>query len=110
MLEKMVPDITRTAELVQEIAAASAEQYSGGSQIKAAILELDRVVQQNTAESEHVAAASEELASHAAQVREAIDYFRMETGPARRAGTAQARPRALPAGGAGGGPGDFERY
>ncbi|MBU4193355.1 MAG: methyl-accepting chemotaxis protein, partial [Proteobacteria bacterium] len=114
MLEKMVPDITRTAELVQEIAAASAEQYSGGSQIKAAILELDRVVQQNTAESEHVAAASEELASHAAQVREAIDYFRMETGPVRRAGTAQARPRALPAGGSGSGSGGmsggFERY
>jgi methyl-accepting chemotaxis protein len=108
MLEKMVPDITRTAELVQEIAAASAEQYSGGSQIKAAILELDRVVQQNTAESEHVAAASEELASHAAQVREAIDYFRLERG-GKGAKDRQGRtaPRALPAAS----PGDeFERF
>ncbi|WP_285907309.1 methyl-accepting chemotaxis protein [Pseudodesulfovibrio pelocollis] len=98
MLEKMVPDITRTAELVQEIAAASAEQYSGGSQIKAAILELDRVVQQNTAEAEHVAAASQELAGHAAQVREAIDYFHLDHGPAVRA-RATARPASgLPVG------------
>jgi methyl-accepting chemotaxis protein len=107
MLEKMVPDITRTAELVQEIAAASTEQFSGGSQIKAAILELDRVVQQNTAESEHVAASSEELASHADQVREAIGYFRLRSG---RGGTVRAvrpRPSALPAGDA---PDDFERF
>ncbi len=77
MLEQMVPDITKTAELIQEIAAASIEQHEGSAQINSAILELDRVVQQNTAESEEVAASSEELASHASVMQQAIGYFRL---------------------------------
>ena len=99
MLEKMVPDITRTAELVQEIAAGSQEQQTGSSQIKSAILELDRVVQQNTAESEHVAASSEELASHASLLQETIGYFRLSRRsgrPAPAVRVAKAAPKSLP--------------
>ncbi|MDD3312165.1 methyl-accepting chemotaxis protein [Pseudodesulfovibrio sp.] len=77
MLQKMVPDIIRTAELVQEIAAGSTEQQEGSNQIKHAIMELDRVVQQNSAESEEVASSSEELASHAALLQETISFFRL---------------------------------
>ncbi|BCS89220.1 methyl-accepting chemotaxis protein [Pseudodesulfovibrio sediminis] len=80
MLEKMVPDITRTAELVQEIAAGSSEQSSGAEQIKTAVRELDNVVQQNASESEHVAGASEELAAHATQLQETIGFFRLSEG------------------------------
>jgi methyl-accepting chemotaxis protein len=88
MLDKMVPDITRTAELIQEISASSDEQNTGATQIKDAVLELDRVVQQNAAESEHVAAASETLSGHAMQLQQIIGYFRLG-GP----GGAPARPR-----------------
>ncbi|MBI9079625.1 MAG: Cache 3/Cache 2 fusion domain-containing protein [Pseudodesulfovibrio sp.] len=77
LLDKMVPDITKTAELVQEIAAGSQEQHTGSNQIKTAIQELDSVVQQNTAEAEHVAASSEELASHAALLQETIGFFHL---------------------------------
>jgi len=77
MLGKMVPDITSTAELVQHIAAASEEQNTGSTQIKSAILELDRVVQQNSSESEELAASSETLASYAQQLQETIGYFRI---------------------------------
>jgi len=77
MLDKMVPDITRTAELIQEISASSDEQNTGATQIKDAVLELDRVVQQNAAESEHVAAASETLSGHAMQLQQIIGYFRL---------------------------------
>ncbi|CCH49058.1 methyl-accepting chemotaxis protein [Pseudodesulfovibrio piezophilus] len=80
MLEKMVPDINKTAELVQEIAVGSNEQHTGATQIKNAMLELDRVVQQNSAESEEVAASSEELASHAAIMQENIGYFSIGVG------------------------------
>ncbi|BDQ38104.1 hypothetical protein SYK_24640 [Pseudodesulfovibrio nedwellii] len=80
MLGKMVPDITRTAELVLEISTASHEQTTGSSQIKNAILELDRVVQQNSAESEELAASSEELAGHAAQLQQVIGFFRLRAG------------------------------
>jgi len=88
MLQKMVPDIIRTAELVQEIAAGSTEQQNGSNQIKSAIMELDRVVQQNSAESEEVASSSEELASHAALLQETISFFQL--------GTQAPRPAARP--------------
>ena len=48
MLSKLVPDIQRTAELVEEISAASREQNAGASQINTAIQQLDKVTQQNT--------------------------------------------------------------
>jgi len=99
MLDKMVPDITKTAELVQEIAASSIEQSSGSAQIKGAILELDRVVQQNSAESEELAASSETLASHAEQLQEIIGYFHLgNTGmaPTPTVRVASARSQALP--------------
>ena len=89
MLEKMVPDIIRTAELVQEIASGSSEQHTGSTQIKSAILELDRVVQQNSAESEEVASSSEELASHAALLQDTISFFRL-------GGQAPMQPSAAP--------------
>jgi methyl-accepting chemotaxis protein len=97
MLQKMVPDITKTAELVQEIASASEEQHTGSGQIKSAILELDRVVQQNSSESEELAASSETLASYASQLQETIGYFHIgATGRPRTAQVRVARPAAKP--------------
>jgi len=100
MLDKMVPDITQTAELVQEISVASDEQQSGSGQIKNAILELDRVVQQNAAESEELAASSETLASHATQLQQTIGFFRLAAGqhtppPPRNPVVKAAPPRQL---------------
>src|SRR6201999_2150874 len=43
MLAKLVPDIKRTAELVEEITAACREQDVGSSQINQAIQQLDKV-------------------------------------------------------------------
>ena len=48
MLAKLVPDIQRTAELVEEISAGSREQNAGAAQINTAIQQLDKVTQQNT--------------------------------------------------------------
>jgi len=99
MLEKMVPDITRTAQLVQEIAAGSEEQHVGSAQIKDAILELDRVVQQNSAEAEHVAASSETLAGHATQLQDIISFFRIGVQPQRApkpVRVAKSAPAQLP--------------
>lgn len=77
MLTKMVPDIKRTAELVQEIAAASAEQNAGAGQINKAVQELDKVIQQNAAASEEMASTSEELSGQAVQMQETISFFRV---------------------------------
>ncbi|QAU48784.1 methyl-accepting chemotaxis protein [Bradyrhizobium guangzhouense] len=80
MLAKLVPDIKKTAELVQEITAACREQDVGSSQINQAIQQLDKVGQQNASASEQVSSTSEELASQAEQLQSTIAYFRIEQG------------------------------
>jgi methyl-accepting chemotaxis protein len=96
MLSKIVPDIQKTAELVQEVAAGSVEQSSGATQVNKAIQQLDTVVQQNASASEEMASTSEELSSQAAQLQETVAFFRIEeTGRknVRRIPAAEHRPR-----------------
>jgi methyl-accepting chemotaxis protein len=94
MLGKLVPDIQRTAELVEEISAGSREQNAGAAQINTAIQQLDKVTQQNTSAAEEMSATSEELASQAEQLQAAISYFRIDSAaalaPANDAATGKA--------------------
>jgi methyl-accepting chemotaxis protein len=78
MLGKLVPDIQKTAELVQEISAASNEQNSGAEQINKAIQQLDQVIQQNAGASEEMASTSEELSSQSEQLQSSIEFFRVD--------------------------------
>jgi methyl-accepting chemotaxis protein len=78
MLNKLVPDIRRTADLVQEISAAVREQNVGVDQINSAITQLDTVSQQNAASAEQISATSEELAAQAGQLRAILGYFTTE--------------------------------
>ncbi len=77
MLARMVPDIQKNADLVQEIAAASNEQSAGAGQINKAIQQLDQVVQQNAAASEEMASTSVELLSQAEQLQNTIAFFKL---------------------------------
>lgn len=77
-ISSVIPDIRRTADLVQEISAASNEQNSGASQINSAIMQLDQVVQQNASAAEESASMSEELASQAEQMQSAMEYFKID--------------------------------
>ncbi|WP_243312493.1 methyl-accepting chemotaxis protein [Fundidesulfovibrio agrisoli] len=90
MLGAIVPDIKKTAELVQEIAAASKEQNAGADQINKAVQQLDQVIQQNASASEEMASTSEELSSQAEQLLATVGFFRLKNTAQRRA------PRALP--------------
>jgi methyl-accepting chemotaxis protein len=78
MLAKLVPDIKKTAELVEEITAACREQDVGSTQINQAIQQLDKVTQQNAAASEQVSSTSEELAAQAEQLQSTISFFRLD--------------------------------
>jgi methyl-accepting chemotaxis protein len=89
MLGKLVPDIQRTAELVEEISAGAREQNAGAAQINTAIQQLDKVTQQNTSAAEEMSATSEELASQAEHLQSSISYFRI--------GDSKAQPRQRPA-------------
>jgi methyl-accepting chemotaxis protein len=80
MLAMIVPDIQRTAELVQEITASSTEQNSGAEQINSAIQQLNQVIQQNASASEEMSSTSEELANQAEQLQEAISFFKLDSG------------------------------
>ena len=75
MLTKLVPDIQRTAELVQEISISSREQASGADQINGAIQQLNHVIQQNAGAAEEMSSTAQELSSQAAQLRSAISFF-----------------------------------
>jgi len=77
MLAKLVPDIQKTAELVQEITASSKEQSSGADQINGAIQQLNQVVQQNAGAAEEMASTAEELASQADQRQITISFFKV---------------------------------
>ena len=72
---KIIPDIKKTATLVQEIAAASTEQTSGANQIAQAIEQLSKVIQQNSAAAEEMSSTAEELTSQAESLNEAISFF-----------------------------------
>jgi len=78
MLAAIVPDIRRTAELVQEIAAASREQDAGAEQIGKAIQQLDKVIQQNASATEEMASTAEELTSQSEQLQEMVAFFRIK--------------------------------
>jgi len=99
MLEKLVPDIQRTAELVQEISAASKEQDTGAEQINKALQQLEQVIQQNASAAEEMASTTEELTGQSEQLVSALSFFRTgeEEQPSVRrpaAKAAKARPAA----------------
>ncbi|WP_051261891.1 methyl-accepting chemotaxis protein [Desulfovibrio inopinatus] len=93
MLENLVPDIKKTADLVQEITAASTEQSSGASQINNALQQLDQVVQQNSAASEELASTSMELSNQAQQLRRAVGFFQTDDSVQRRSPSRTVKAR-----------------
>lgn len=77
MLETLVPNIQKTAELVQEISGAAGEQNTGSEQINMALQQLQTVIQQNATAAEEMAATSEELSGQAEQMLSTINFFRI---------------------------------
>ncbi len=116
LIEQVVPKIEETASLIKDIATAAGEQDIGIGQITQSMNELDRVTQTNSASSQELASASEELDGQATTLAELIGFFRIEEtqeqhfserlntptrAPARRvAATASSTPDL----------GDFDRY
>ncbi|MBI4847889.1 MAG: hypothetical protein HY808_04825 [Nitrospirae bacterium] len=76
MLSRIIPDIEKTAELVQEISAASNEQSTGAEQINASMQQLDKVIQDNAGASDELSSTAEELASQAELLKGAVSFFK----------------------------------
>ncbi len=99
MLNKLVPAIHKTAELVSEISAACREQDIGASQINEAIQQLDKVTQLNAGASEEMSSTSEELAAQAEELQASIAFFKVDSGAKRQLSqpVAKAHAAAKPA-------------
>jgi methyl-accepting chemotaxis protein len=88
LLTEIVPIINKTAALVQEIAAASAEQNGGISQINQAIIQLDQITQASASAAEELASSSEEMAGQASTLQEMMNFFKI--------GDSDLSPKPLP--------------
>ncbi len=87
-LRDLVPAIAKTAELVQEVTAASEEQASGVCQINRAITRVDQVTQHNAAAAEELSSAAEQLAGHAQNLHRRMAFFKLDGNDTAASGTA----------------------
>ncbi|HSN92061.1 MAG TPA: methyl-accepting chemotaxis protein [Anaeromyxobacteraceae bacterium] len=110
LLQELVPSIRKTADLVQEVAAASQEQSSGVSTINRAMTQVDQITQRNAAAAEELSSTAEEMASQAEALQHLMAFFQVsgeheEARRRTRVGSVQApqvhapaRPAPLPVG------------
>jgi len=89
LLQDMLPSIRKTADLVQEIAAASSEQTTGVTQINTAIGQVSQTMQHTAAASEELSSTAEEMSAQAIGLQEAMTFFKL-TGDGYAGGHRQA--------------------
>ncbi len=79
-LADIVDGVTKTSDLVGDIAIASNQQSQGIAEVSEGLKQIDTVTQQNTANSEETASAGQELASQAGKLQELVLRFRLKAG------------------------------
>lgn len=77
-LTEILPQVEKTSQLIQEISASSDEQSNGANQVNNSVQQLNNITQQNAASSEELASNSEELSTQAQQLREIINFFKLD--------------------------------
>ena len=77
LLSDLVPSIKKTADLVQDVAAASTEQSGGVTQINKAMSQVDTVTQRNASSAEELSSTAEELAAQSEQLQQLMTFFRV---------------------------------
>jgi len=97
LLFDLVPTIRKTADLVQEVAAASNEQSAGVAQVSKAMGTVDQVTQRNASAAEELSSTAEEMASQSESLQQLVAFFQLRGTHA----DAVARPRLAALDGAG---------
>lgn len=77
LIAEIVPQIKKTAELVEEIDASTTEQAEGIAENAKGVDQLDQVIQQNSAAAEEMAATGEELSAQATMLMDSISFFKI---------------------------------
>jgi methyl-accepting chemotaxis protein len=89
-LSEIVDSIKKVAQIVGDIAAASAEQSTGIDQVNTALTQMDEVTQQNSALVEENAATAKTLEQQSAAMNERVGAFKLMSS----AGEGGRRPAA----------------
>ncbi len=76
LVSELMPEIGKTAQLVEQISNASEEQTAGAEQINHAIFQLNDISQQNAVASEELSASSEEMIKDSERQKEILAFFR----------------------------------
>ncbi len=92
-LVEIVGSVKKVVDIVQEIAAASAEQSLGIGQVNSAVTQMDEVTQQNAALAEEAAAASTAMRDQATSMARLMEFFQI-TAVTGTQGRATPTPRA----------------
>ncbi len=77
LITELVPVIRKTADLVQEVAAASAEQSTGVGQMSKAMGTVDEVAQRNASAAEELSSTAEEMASQSEALQQLVSFFQV---------------------------------
>jgi methyl-accepting chemotaxis protein len=93
-LDEILGSVKRVADIVAEIAAASAEQASGIDQVNAAVTQMDEMTQQNAALVEESTAAAHSLEDQARHLSEVMAFFHTGETAAKPAAPAAGKPAA----------------
>jgi methyl-accepting chemotaxis protein len=74
-LKTIYDTVSKTSELVTQIASASSEQASGAEVINQGVVEIDSVTRQNNDTAQESAAAAEQLSQQADNLRRLLSRF-----------------------------------
>jgi methyl-accepting chemotaxis protein len=77
LFAELVPSITRTADLVQEIASASREQSTGIEQINTAVNQVSQTTQTNASASAELSSTAASMSTRAVQLQTMMQFFRV---------------------------------
>ena len=81
----IVSSVQRVTDIIGEITAASTEQSDGIGQVNGAVVQLDKMTQQNAALVEQSAAAAESLKDQAQRLTEVVSVFKLSSDEGQRA-------------------------
>lgn len=76
-INELVPDIQKTAELVQEISVSAKEQDVGADEINKALQQLDNVVQRAASSAEELSSSAAHLSAQAEEQSKAMSFFKL---------------------------------
>jgi methyl-accepting chemotaxis protein len=77
LMNKNLPEIKKTSQLIQEISAASLEQKTGSMQVNESVQQLNGITQQNAAAAEELASNAEELTAKSKHLNDLVTFFRL---------------------------------